>query len=144
MFMRRNYLTVCLLAFAGSLIAQAGFGLVRQPRAANVQIKRLPSEIAKQQAALAKEALHSIGEGSNTAGIWQRRLIEAIRNGGGDKLELIEALKHYVETTRLNLKRVEGFSRNTSIGPKLREGLVYDARYQALEAELWLAAEKAR
>jgi hypothetical protein len=144
MFMWRNYLTVCLLPFAGSLIAQSGFGLVGQPRAANVQIKRLPSEIAKQQAALAKEALHSIGEGSGTVGIWQRRLIEAIRNGGGDKLELIEALKHYVQTTRLNLKRVEGFSRNTSIGPKLREGLVQDAQYQALEAELWLANEEAR
>ena len=143
---RPNFVA-CLLACAGALIVQLGVNAVCQPRqavAASFQVSSPPSEIAKQQATLAREALRTMGEYSGTAGLWHQRLIQSLRNGGGDKSELIDALKHYVETAQLHLKKVEGFSKNMSIGPKLRGGLVFDARYQVLEAERWLAEEEAR
>lgn len=144
---RRFCFIVFVLALVVSMLGIRGFLVFGEPKrsvAADANAVSGATEIAKQQVAIANQALReleqlqkigAIGKLDDTLDVWWRRLIESLRNGGGDEAALTQALKDYVEHTKANLRDTEAF-RKTGQTSQMQ---LYDAKYQALEAESWLA-----
>jgi outer membrane protein TolC len=145
MMIRRAYITSFLLVLAVLALGLrvSGFAESKQPVAEDSKLKDARTEIVKQQVAIAKKALSTI-EQLQSAGalgkldelfdIWQRRLVESL-NKSGNEAEYIDALKKYVEHEKLNLKTTEALFKDN----KVTRTQLYDAQYQALDAQAWLA-----
>jgi hypothetical protein len=71
---------------------------------------------------------------------WERRRIEALRASGAGKAELIASLESYVD----QLKKDEQLRQQLHESGHASRVDIFEARYRRLEAEIWLAEEKAR
>ena len=106
-------------------------------------------KLAQAQLKLVEEAIRYMDDLSNNArmdvddprsALWIRRLLEAARSAGVDKVKLVSLLESNLTRAK---KRVEvAKARNQAARATLLA--VMDAEYQALEAEMWLNEEKAR
>jgi len=72
--------------------------------------------------------------------LWRRRLVETLREPGGDRAELIAALQDY----RNQLKSEEAFMQEQVDRGQKTIADQLEARYRVLEAETWLVEAKAR
>lgn len=146
----RVCVVILALTLGASIFGVRAFSLPteqEQPLAGGAIEKDATAEFAKQQVAVARHALATL-EQLRTAGVlgkfddsfdvWRRRLIDALRNGGGSHADLIEALKKYAEHAKLNLKGTEALLKDG----KTSQTQWYDAQYQHLEAQSWLAEEQ--
>jgi putative protein kinase ArgK-like GTPase of G3E family len=71
---------------------------------------------------------------------WGRRRIEALRTSGAGKAELVAALESYLD----QMKKDEQLQEQRKEIARASYAAVLEARYRRLEAEIWLAEEKAR
>ena len=104
---------------------------------------------AQEKLKLASKALHDLellwkgGEASiddPRAIVWERRKVEAVRDSGASKAEVVAAIEAYLK----RMKDLEQKAKNrVRKGETDRVG-VHEAAYRVLEAELWLCREKAR
>ena len=102
-------------------------------------------DIAKQEIALAKEALQVAKQlekraqtDSSNVSVWSRRLVEATRKSGATKPEVVQAIKDHL--VRMD-ERVE-LMKARKQAARAVETEVLSARYDALEARAWLAEEQ--
>lgn len=73
--------------------------------------------------------------------VWERRQIEALRASGAGKEELIVALKAYAKRMKDLAQVAEGIHAKSG---QISRVDVNDAKYRALEAEMWVNDEKSR
>jgi hypothetical protein len=104
-------------------------------------------ETAKQEIALAKEALPVVTKpenqgrtdpGSHAVSIWSRRLVEATCRSGATKAEITQAIKEHL--VRMN-ERIE-IMKARQQSARATELDVLNARYEALEARACLAEQQ--
>jgi hypothetical protein len=119
------------------------------PRGAQALILTAIKTLGKEQLALAEQALKDldllsrdgqVGIADRSFILWSRRQIEALRASGAGEAEMIAALESYVDRLKKHERHTEAFSQKAQA---TRVDLL-DARYQRLEAEIWLAEEKAQ
>jgi hypothetical protein len=105
--------------------------------------------LARQQLALIDEAeslLHSLAQNARveidtgTFGLWGRRRLEALRNAGAEKAEIVAALEKYIN----NVKELEAIAKAQKEAARATSLGVYEMRFLRIEAEIWLNEEKAR
>ncbi len=106
--------------------------------------------LAKEQLALIDEALASLnrlyqyakvsGPADPAFSLWRRRRVETLRRTGAGKAEIVAALEKYVDS----LKEEETIAERLHQLARGNRLAVYDARFQRMEAEIWLNEEKAR
>jgi hypothetical protein len=105
--------------------------------------------LARQQLALIDAALalmHSLAQNARidiaTAplGLWGRRRLEALRNAGAGKAEIVAALEKYIN----NLKELEAIAKAQKEAARATELGQVEIQFLRLEAEIWLNEEKAR
>jgi hypothetical protein len=130
---------IAIVALAGAL-APAGAG--PEPIAAN---KPLAEEQLKlvDQALADLDRLYKGGELSLTSpeiALWERRRLDALRARGATKAEMVAALTHYLDHAR----QVEQYMKAMVERDQATRTDSSGARYQRLEAEIWLNQEKAR
>lgn len=152
MAIKRSCIIAAVLAglvSASGVRAFRPFAAPERLAAADVGDKDPTIEIAKQRVTVAKQALRTleqlqsagaVGKLDDLFDVWWRRLIESLRDGGGDETEFVKALNDYAEHTRMNLKSTEALFKDG----KTSQTQVYDAQYQALEAQSWLAEAHAK
>jgi hypothetical protein len=109
--------------------------------------------IAEEQLKLADQALRDLdalykkgamrGEMPNANpgfALWERRKIDALRASGASKAEIVAALEVHTKRMKDQVRYIEtAFAKNV-----VGRVDVFDAKYSALEAEMWLSQEKAR
>jgi hypothetical protein len=105
--------------------------------------------LAREQLGLAKQALSDldrmykdgmVGPSDPSFAMWKRRQVEAVRDSGASRAEFVSALEAYVKHLKDRERIVEGAYRAGQVS----RVDVHDAKYRVLEAEMWLAQEKAR
>ncbi len=118
------------------------------PAAPEEEPTRSPAEIAKEQIRVAKQAIEVLRALSRSGTIspvdprhlnWSRRIVDAERERGASKAELIAAIEDYWQAAKALEKR----ARAQHEAGQLTHADLYDAQYHVLEAELLLAKAKA-
>ena len=130
----------------GLILAIAALAAALAPAASQVPDPK--KSLAREQLGLAQEALSHLDElqkqgrvraYDHTFGVWEHRQVEAIRDAGGSRAEFIAALEGHVKRLRDRQRLAEEAYRAGADRMDL-----LDAKYRALEAEIWLNQEKAR
>jgi hypothetical protein len=148
----RRFCATALVLVAGlSVLEIRGFGIfgeARQSLAADaINAKDNGADIAKQEIALAKEALMLITQaekqgqanlGSHDVPIWSRRLVEATRKSGATKTEVMQEIKDHLVRMDERVELVKALRQ----AARATQTDVLNAQYEALEARAWLAGEQ--
>jgi hypothetical protein len=105
--------------------------------------------LAQEQLGLARQALSDL-DGMSKGGevaisdpgfaVWERRQVEAVRNAGVSRAELIAALESYAKRLSDRQRIVEAGYRSGQVSRMD----VHDVKYRVLEAQMLLNQEKAR
>jgi hypothetical protein len=105
--------------------------------------------LAREQLGLARQALSDLDRlfknGEMAASdprfaLWEHRQVEAVRDAGASRAESLAAIEALVKRLGDRQRIVEEGYRRGQV-PRVA---IYDAKYRALEAEVWLNQEKAR
>ncbi len=105
--------------------------------------------LAREQLVLIDKALDVLHQLVRTArmrpsdpsfSVWGRRKIEALRNAGAGKAEMVAELEKYINHVKEDVAIAEAARQNAQ-GTMVD---VFDAQYRHMEAEIWLNEEKAR
>jgi hypothetical protein len=129
-----------LVGVALGIFGSGRFLSSREALAAEGETERTPADIARAEVKLARQALIALAKLQQSGGaatndpagaMWSRRLIDALKNTGGDQQELIDAMKQRIVSLKQISTLVQRQS-NTSI-----ESLA--AQYDVLEAEYAMA-----
>jgi hypothetical protein len=134
---RRGGLVIALLALAGALAPAASESLAVNKPLAQEQLKLIDQALAD------LDRLHKGGEVSiDNPGfdLWERRRVESLRASGAAKAEMVAGLERYLNRMRNKERWAEELFKKDQ---RSRTD-VLDAKYQRLEAEIWLNQEKAR
>ncbi len=143
----RRFCAIALVLVLGLFVLGSyGFGLFSEAKrsfAADVNANESATDIAKQEMALARDALNLIAEyeknvrataGSNEAVIWSRRLVEAARKSGATKAEIIWTIKQHQARMSSRVALLRSYVQAGQATPiELLNG-----QYEALEAKAWL------
>jgi hypothetical protein len=142
---RRGGLLLALVALAVAPAPAAP----EPPAKAGAEALAVNKPLAEEQLKLIDQSLAELdrlyknGELSITSrgfNLWERRRIDALRAAGAGKTEIIAALERYLK----RMKDVEGFTKTLYERDQAARGDITNARYERLEAEIWLNQEKAR
>jgi hypothetical protein len=144
---RRGGLLITVVALAGAMALAAS----EPPTPDQAQAKPLAvnKPLAEEQLKLIDQGLAELdhlyrgGEVSITSPaftLWTRRRVDALRAAGAGKAEIVGALEKYVA----RMKSCEGWMKDLHQKDQATLADITDARYQRLEAEIWLNQEKAR
>jgi hypothetical protein len=103
--------------------------------------------VAKQQKALAENALQVLTNlenqgrldvGTGQVARWSRRLVEATRKSGATKAEAAEALKQHQARMDERVLRIQKRLESA----KATQLDVWNAKYEALEAKMWIQEDQ--
>jgi hypothetical protein len=134
---RRLGLAVVVVALVGALAPAAPEPLAVNKPLAEEQLKLIDQGLADLDRLLKGGELSLDNTGITR---WERRRIDALRAAGAGKTEVIAAVERYVK----RMKVVES-AKNTQFQKDLCTRVdILEARYERLEAEIWLNQEKAR
>jgi hypothetical protein len=134
---RRGGLLIAAVALAGALAPAAPGPMAENKPLAEEQLKLIDQGLA------VLDRMYKGGEVSlDGPGIsrWERRRIDALRAAGAGKKEVIAALERYLK----RMKDVEGYKQTLLERDQCSRVDLLDARYERLEAEIWLNQENAR
>lgn len=133
--------------------AELASGPAGDPAPAGGRAPRPDQAMAKVKLQLAQTALHAFailerrGEVALTDprfALWESRKVEALRESGAGKEELIKALERYVsQMKRISLAAAVALQNGHQKPENARMDML-DADYRVLEGEAWLNQEKSR
>jgi hypothetical protein len=105
------------------------------------------AELGRQRLAVIREAIKveskrtDIGEGAiQSTRIWTRRLVEAHRQAGSAKADLVSALKDLLALEVRNEHSIQAMYKSGGATPLM----LYDAQDSLLEAKIWLLEAEAK
>jgi hypothetical protein len=144
---RVSLLIIIVVALAGAMaFVASGAPTPDQAQAKPLAVnKPLAEEQLKliDQALAENDRLYRGGELSITSPaftLWTRRRVDALRAAGAGKAEIVGALEQYVD----RMKKCEGVMKELHQKDQATQADITDARYQRLEAEIWLNQAKAQ
>jgi translation initiation factor 2B subunit (eIF-2B alpha/beta/delta family) len=122
-------------------------GEIRTARMYAADANESSVSVAKQQKALAENALQVLTNlenqgrldvGTGQVARWSRRLVEATRKSGATKAEAAEALKQHQARMDERVLRIQKRLESA----KATQLDVWNAKYEALEAKMWIQEDQ--
>jgi hypothetical protein len=134
---RRLGLAVVVVALVGALAPAAPEPLAVNKPLAEEQLKLIDQGLADLDRMLKGG---EVGLTDPRFDRWERRRVDALRAAGAGKPAIIAALERYAK----RMKDVEGYRKSLFEKDQGTRVETIEARYERLEAEIWLNQEKAR